>query len=260
MMKLFNNHLFWFVVLGILIFVIDKQTSDPLDTIVVDAALERRVAALWAAQVQREPTETELSNLVTGWVTEEIWRREAIRLNLAEEDEIIRRRMIQKMQFIAEQEAELAPTDAELRAYYDKNRARYEISSNVSFEQLRFDSSDAAIAAKKTGESLADLAEASMQNRMNVRKSTREITSTFGPGFNTSLGMINVAETWQGPIQSAFGWHWVKVLEKNPPSVATFEDVRASLIGDYAYDTRLMAQSKFIEQARPRYDIVHKDQ
>ena len=53
MMKLFNNHLFWFVVLGILIFVIDRQASDPLDTIVVDAALERRVAALWAAQVQR---------------------------------------------------------------------------------------------------------------------------------------------------------------------------------------------------------------
>ena len=46
----------WFVVLGIVIFVIDEQTSDPLDTIVVDAALERQLAALWAAQVQREPT------------------------------------------------------------------------------------------------------------------------------------------------------------------------------------------------------------
>ena len=97
-MKFMKSHVFWFVVLGSLIFVIDEQTSDPLDIIVVDAALERQVAALWAAQIQREPTEAEVVSLVDDWVTEEIWRRESMRLNLAEEDEIIRRRMIQKMQ------------------------------------------------------------------------------------------------------------------------------------------------------------------
>jgi hypothetical protein len=117
-MKLMKSHVFWFVVLGSLIFVIDEQTSDPLDMIVVDAALERQVAALWAAQVQREPIEAEIISLVDDWVAEKIWRRVSIRLSLDEEDEIIRRRMIQKMQFIAEQEAELAPTEEERRAYY----------------------------------------------------------------------------------------------------------------------------------------------
>ena len=92
-----KSHVLWFVVLGIVIFVIDEQTSDPLDTIVVDAALERQLAALWTAQVQREPTKEEIANLVEDWITEEIWRRESIRLSLDEEDEIIRRRMIQKM-------------------------------------------------------------------------------------------------------------------------------------------------------------------
>ena len=73
-----KSHVFWFVVLGIVIFAIDEQTSDPLDTIVVDAALERQLATLWAAQVQREPTEEEIASLVDDWVTEEIWRRESI--------------------------------------------------------------------------------------------------------------------------------------------------------------------------------------
>ena len=143
-MKFLKSHVFWFVVLGIVIFVIDEQTSDPLDTIVVDAALERQVAALWAAQVQREPTEAEIASLVDDWVAEEIWRRESIRLSLDEEDEIIRRRMIQKMQFIAEQEAELTPTEEELRAYFEANQERYEVPSSVSFEQLQFHSRDAA--------------------------------------------------------------------------------------------------------------------
>ena len=170
-MKFLKSHVFWFVVLGIVIFVIDEQTSDPLDTIVVDAALERRVAALWAAQVQREPTEAEIASLVDDWVAEEIWRRESIRLSLDEEDEIIRRRMIQKMQFIAEQEAELTPTEEELRAYFEANQERYEVPSSVSFEQLLFHSRDAATSALSAGELIADLAQPSMQSRVNVRHS-----------------------------------------------------------------------------------------
>jgi len=178
-----KSHVFWFVVLGTVIFAIDEQTSDPLDTIVVDAALERQLAALWAAQVQREPTEEEIVSLVDDYVTEEIWRRESIRLSLDEEDEIIRRRMIQKMQFIAEQEAELAPTEEELRAYYTANSEKYEVPSSVSFEQLQFQSRDAATSALSAGESIAGLAVSSMQSRTNVRQSPLQVVSTFGREF-----------------------------------------------------------------------------
>ena len=50
-----KSHVFWFVVLGIVIFVIDEQTSDPLDTIVVDAALERQLATLWLHKYSANP-------------------------------------------------------------------------------------------------------------------------------------------------------------------------------------------------------------
>lgn len=258
-MKFMKSHVFWFVVLGSFIFVIDEQTSDPLDIIVVDAALERQVAALWAAQIQREPTEAEIVSLVDEWVTEEIWRRESIRLSLDEEDEIIRRRMIQKMQFIAEQEAELAPTEEELRAYFDANQEKYEVLSSVSFEQLPFQSRDATIRALSAEESIADLAKPSMQSRMNVRQSPLQVASKFGPEFTRSLNDYDVASNWQGPIQSAFGWHLVKVLEKNSSSVAPFLDIRATVLGDYTYESRLRAQADFIEQVRSNYDIVRKE-
>ena len=253
-----KSHVFWFVVLGIVIFVIDEQTSDPLDTIVVDAALERQLSTLWAAQVQREPTEEEVASLVDDWVTEEIWRRESIRLSLDEEDEIIRRRMIQKMQFIAEQEAELAPTEEELRAYYAANSEKYEVPSSVSFEQLQFQSLDAATGALSAGESIAGLAVSSMQSRMNVRQSPLQVVSTFGREFTLSLNNYDVASDWQGPIQSTFGWHLVKVLEKRSASVAPFIDIRATVLGDYTYEARVQAQADFIEQVRSNYDIVRK--
>ena len=259
-MKLMKSHVFWFAVLGLVIFIIDEQTSDPLDTIVVDAALEQQVAALWAAQIQREPTEAEIASLVDDWVTEEIWRRESMRLNLAEEDEIIRRRMIQKMQFIAEQEAALTPTEEELQDYYKANHERYEVPSSVSFEQLQFQSREAATGALRAGESLADLAESSMQSRVNVRQSPLQVASTFGPEFTRSLNSYDVASNWQGPIQSTFGWHLVKLLEINSSSVAPFEDIRATVHGDYTYESRLQAQADFIEQVRSNYDIVRKEE
>ena len=259
-MKLMKSHLFWFVVLGILIFVIDEQTSDPLDTIVVDAALKRQVAALWAAQIQREPTEAEITSLLDDWLTEEIWHRESMRLNLAEEDEIIRRRMIQKMQFIAEQEAEVTPTEEEIQAYFEANHERYEVPSSVSFEQLQFQSRDAATRALSAGDSLADLAQPSMQSRVNVRQSPLQVASTFGPEFTRSLNSYDVASNWQGPIQSTFGWHLVKLLEINSSSIAPFEDIRTAVLGDYTYESRLQAQADFIEQVRSNYDIVRKEE
>lgn len=258
-MKLLKNHVFWFVVLGVAIFIIDEQTSDPLDTIVVDAALERNVAALWSSQIQRDPTRAELDSLVEEWVTEEIWRRESLRLNLAEEDDIIRRRMIQKMQFIAEQEAELAPTEEQLRAYYEENQDKYELPSNISFEQLQFQSEAAAAEALSAGESAADLARASMLARMNVRQSPRDVASAFGPEFTRGIGSLAVAQHWQGPVQSRIGWHLVKVLEVNPPSIAPIEDIRAALAADYSYAARLQAQEDFITEVRANYDIVRKD-
>ena len=255
-MQLLKNHVFWFVVLGVLIFVVDEQSSDPLDTIVVDAALERNVAALWAAQVQREPTAAELASLVQDWIADEIWYRESMRLNLAEGDEIIRRRMIQKMQFIAEQEAVITPTEAELLTYYQANQSRYESPSSSSFEHLRFLSRDMAIAALSAGASPEAMAQSSMLSRVNVRQSPREIASTFGPEFARSLGLLEVAENWQGPIQSNFGWHLVKVLELNAAVMVPFEDIRTELGADYLYDAKMKAQETFIDQVRPSYDIA----
>ena len=97
-----------------------------------------------------------------------------------------------------------------------------------------------------------------MQSRVNVRQSPLQVSSTFGPKFSRSLSSYDVASSWQGPIQSTFGWHLVKLLEINSSSVAPFEDIRATVHGDFTYQSRLQAQADFIEQIRSNYDIVRK--
>ena len=55
-----------------------------------------------AAQWERQPTLEELSGLVENRVREEILYREALAMRLDKDDDIVKRRMVQKMQFLAE--------------------------------------------------------------------------------------------------------------------------------------------------------------
>ena len=71
------------------------------------------------------PTKAELAGIIQGRVDEEILAREAIRLGLDKDDMIVRRRLAQKMAFAGEDLAAAEPTDAQLRAYYAANAARY---------------------------------------------------------------------------------------------------------------------------------------
>ena len=98
-----------------------------------------RLATQFQAQWGRAPTMRERDKLVEADVREEIFYREGLALGLDRDDEIVRRRMAQKMQFLAEDVAAAhMPTEAELRAWFDENRAQFKEPARVSFRHLYF--------------------------------------------------------------------------------------------------------------------------
>jgi hypothetical protein len=148
-----------FIALGAIIFVASRVVadvrSDALDRIVVDRALEERIVRLQSVQTGVEPRGPELASLVDRYVDDEVLYREALRLGLDQGDEIIRRRLIQKIEFLQEDSApQNAPSEAELRAYYESHRAQFvqpvpryeEIEPEVRADYL----SDAATRARRT--------------------------------------------------------------------------------------------------------------
>src|SRR5215203_3417944 len=56
----------------------------------------------WMAQWQRRPTAEEMRGLVDNKIREEILYREALAFGLDQEDTIVKRRLAQKMEFLAE--------------------------------------------------------------------------------------------------------------------------------------------------------------
>ena len=69
---------------------------------VVDDGVRNRLASLWQAQMGSPASEQQLGSLIDSWVREEVMLREALRLNLDRDDTIIRRRLVQKLEFLAE--------------------------------------------------------------------------------------------------------------------------------------------------------------
>ena len=76
----------------------------------------------WAAQWQRPPTPGEMSGLIGDRVRQEILFARALRSGLDQGDEIIKRRVAQKMEFLAEDVSAVnAPTPATYRSWFNRN-------------------------------------------------------------------------------------------------------------------------------------------
>ena len=95
----------------------------------------QRLSDQWNMQMRRPPSSEELNGLVEQHIKEEIYYREAQRLDLETNDTIVRRRMVQKLTFLTEDIATAtAPTETELLQYYETHRETYMRPKRVSFK------------------------------------------------------------------------------------------------------------------------------
>ena len=166
--KLFSSSRWlWFALIGILLFVVDEQFSIDRNEILVTAAMQERLGGLWTTQTGLTASEQELDALVENWIREEILYQEALRLGLDQEDSIVRRRLVQKLGFIAETEDSAAPERGAVEAFYENNLASYTLPVRYSFQQLYFASrgdAQQAVAEIAGGADPRSLGESSMLN------------------------------------------------------------------------------------------------
>jgi len=125
MKKLLIEPLFHFLLLGLglfLIYGLVSKNQDNEETIIINDYDINNIIASWEMQWKRLPTDEELKSLIQQNIKQEIFYQEALKMNLDHNDEIIKRRLSQKMQFLASDIASLnEPNDEELMAFYKEN-------------------------------------------------------------------------------------------------------------------------------------------
>ena len=101
----FKHPLFLFSILGLSLLFLESLNNYDRQEIIVTVPQQQRLATLWETQTGYVATPDQLDSLVANYIEEEVLYQEALRLGLDEQDSIVRRRLIQKLSFIAESES-----------------------------------------------------------------------------------------------------------------------------------------------------------
>ena len=116
-----------FLFLGVALFgfcaLVNDQPAVETDTrLVVGKSDFSWLRERWVRQWNRPPTESELQGLIEQYIREELYFRKALALGLDGADTIIRRRLVQKMQFHSKDLAlQAKPTGETLLAFFEEH-------------------------------------------------------------------------------------------------------------------------------------------
>jgi len=227
----------------------------------------RQLEISFAARWQRAPTPEEMVGLVEARAREEILYREALALGLEQGDTIVRRRLAQKMEFLAtDAAAARPPAPGELEAYFAEHRERFAQPGRVSFHQLWFspdtrgarakDDATAALAtlAGRTADA-ATAGDAFALPRYLADRSPEQVAKDFGPEFERSVFALTPG-SWQGPVESGFGWHLVFVSAATPGRVPELEEVMPEVEAAWKAEQAEEAARRAYAALREKYELV----
>jgi hypothetical protein len=272
--RLTREPLLHFALLGAAIFVlahhVEQVRQQTQSRIVVDQPLRDRLSSLYRTQFGSAPTAAQLEVIVEDYIDDEVEYREALRLGLADDDEIIRRRLIQKLEFLQRDAvAGTNPTPAELRAYYDAHPALFVASERVSFAHAFFSADHGG-----DGWALARAREARAQwlargeapqgdtfpLEVEYASLTRaEIARVFGGGEFAAATFQSAPDEWTGPVRSGFGWHLVRVTSRESAKVLPFEQVLPDVRAAWLHDSTAQARRQALDRLRSGYQIESRD-
>lgn len=217
-------------------------SREPLGTIRISQDQVQGLAARFSRSWQRPPSRRELQGLVDDWIREEAAVREARSLGLDRDDVIVRRRLRQKLEFLAEAEVDRrTPSEADLRAWLRGHPERYRLDARYTFRQT-------ILPAAPGGGALLLL------DPRYVELPRREVERLFGQTFAQALAHQRPGP-WVAPVPSGYGQHRVQLEAVTPGRLPAIEEVREQVLRDWQQDQR-QRQRQANDRARlARYRI-----
>lgn len=259
--NLLREPLVHFAIIGLGLFVLFSfvNTEESDTEIIIDEYDLNEIVSKWNLQWQRDPTPQELKGLLDGYIKQEILYREALSMNLDHNDEIIRRRMAQKMQFLTQDVVErVPPGEEELQSFLEENQSKYKSDMLISFEHIYFSHdlrSDARLDAENALKSNDPKGDQSPIRSSFEQASLTRISGDFGQKFVDALQTKTASDSWQGPIASGLGYHLVKVTEIIDSRNLTLDEVRKKVVTDYQYDLRNQLNETLYETLLKKYEV-----
>lgn len=230
--------------------------------IVVDQTVVGALVQRYFESFHRLPSPDETDGLIRDYVADQVYYREALRLGLDQQDEVVVRRMRRKLESMAVADAESQePSDAELQALIDKDPAHYSTDPRTTFDQVYLGADNPqnrALAATKLaqlrqGQTVSGVP-APLPAHLDAVPAS-DISGQFGDEFTLALRNLPPGQ-WQGPIASGLGLHLVRVTAREAPSKPTLASVRQRVENDWRAAAIQKARGQAYADMLKGYDVV----
>lgn len=271
MSKWLREPLIHFLLLGALVFVaydrLAGQGSEPGE-IFISRGQQENLMNTFSRTWQRPPTPQEYQGLLQDYVRQEIAFRESQAMGLDEGDIVIRRRLRQKLELLAEDVASLAaPTEQELQAYLDEHPADFAVEPRLTLRHVYFSRDRRGAAAEQDALQLlqrisTDGPEGDFEGfgdplplpseLRDVRES--EVARLFGTMFTDGLHGLESGR-WSGPVESGFGLHLVFIESREAGRVPELAEVRDAVQREWLSQRRQQAVDMLYERLAENYSV-----
>ena len=267
-MRILREPLLHFMVLGALVFVAARERDGDAGRYRIDAGPEQRarIATTYLQQYGVPPTESQVRYLLDQYVRSEILFREGLALGLDRDDEIVRRRVVQKIEFLNEDTDAIDANDRELEKFFASHQSRYVTPATVSFTQVYFsaDPRGEAEAHHRADAALATLRKGAAVTPGDRFEGGNDLTGLndadaqrlFGDSQLSAALFSAAADEWAGPFRSAFGWHLVRIERRDPTQVPPLESVKDRVRADYLTAERDRRNEAEFKRLASKYRIV----
>ncbi len=275
LIRLAKEPLIQFLIIGACIYgayalygVPDEDANDR--TIVVDTNRIEAFISEWERRWNRPPTRRELDGMINAYVRENVLYRQAVAIGLNEDDPITRRRLAQKLEFLAKDIAlSKEPEKGELEKYFEDNLDLYREPDLITFSHAFLDPDvrdettldDAAVLLEQLhAEGEPDSETLSTGDRFMLpnyypQVSELDVRRQLGSGFSVTVMQLEPGR-WHGPVLSGFGVHLVYVYDKQEAPSPKFADVRQYVLENWQAEQQDNFYTDFLESLKSSYDIV----
>jgi len=271
MSKWLKEPLIHFLLLGGIIFfaynLLAGKGSAP-DEIFISRGQQENLLNTFSRTWQRPPTPQEFQGLLKDYLRLEIAYRESKKMGLDQDDIVIRRRLRQKLELLAEDVASLvAPTEEQLQAYLDDNIEDFMVEPRLTLRQVYFSSDRRGDAVEQDALELlqritTDGPEGNFEDfgdplplppeLIDLREG--EIARLFGTIFTDGLRGLETGR-WTGPVESGFGLHLVFIQQREEGRVPGLEEVREAVQRDWLSKRRTESVDGLYERLAENYSI-----
>lgn len=267
--KIVREPLLHFALIGVGLFAwygaVAPESSEG-QKIIISQPIQLELARQFQATWSRPPTKVEMVGLIDNYIRDEILYREGVAIGLEKNDTVIKRRLRQKLEVLIEEQGNSNPaTDADLNAYLTKHADEFRKPPVLTFEQIYFNPADygnnleqaiktAQIKLQESG-SPENLGSSSMLPS-NIKQQPADLVAReFGEKFSQSLVAMPVG-SWQGPVESGFGLHLVRVQERKEGYLPALNEVQQVVAREWESARRKNALEENYQRIKKEYDVV----